>query len=234
MPRRKPRHGFTLIELLVVISIIALLLAILLPTLNAARETAKRTVCLSSVRQFGLALTVMAMENRNVLPDHSGLEPETSLNHVSVQTAEAIPLDSRAVTNCPNYDLRLPTFAEGEKQLGDTMYMFGYTYAGGIEDTSIFPVAGASVPWISPTRLSDDSSLVLISDRNENVLLGGFPSKAPHTPTGWKDIPGGSDYTESDLEGGNTIRLDNSGTWRSLQNMEARSAHTNGHILVWW
>ena len=67
--RESHRRAFTLIELLVVIAIISLLAALLFPVFGAARASARRTVCISNLRQLGLALQMYRQDNAE-LPPH--------------------------------------------------------------------------------------------------------------------------------------------------------------------
>lgn len=62
------RRGFTLIELLVVISIIAVLMSLILPAVQSARETARRTQCMSNIRNLALAVTNFATAKGGQIP----------------------------------------------------------------------------------------------------------------------------------------------------------------------
>ena len=62
---RITKRGFTLVELLVVISIIALLLAVLMPALQKARNNAKALACKSNIAQLALAATAYSMDNKD-------------------------------------------------------------------------------------------------------------------------------------------------------------------------
>jgi prepilin-type N-terminal cleavage/methylation domain-containing protein len=68
----KRQKGFTLIELLVVVAIIALLIAILLPSLGRARELANRTACAANVTGVVKAMVVYAADNNNCFPISNG------------------------------------------------------------------------------------------------------------------------------------------------------------------
>ena len=73
----KSKQGFTLVELLVVIAIIALLMAVLLPALNKAREQARRVVCANNLKQIGIAILAYSGDT-DLMPFYGGTDPTYS------------------------------------------------------------------------------------------------------------------------------------------------------------
>lgn len=91
-----PRRGFTLVELLVVISIIALLVSILLPSLSRAREQAKQVVCKANIRSLAQATNVYLADGEDRTPaghynNAGGNSPKAN---IGLQIGDLIPPDN--------------------------------------------------------------------------------------------------------------------------------------------
>jgi prepilin-type N-terminal cleavage/methylation domain-containing protein/prepilin-type processing-associated H-X9-DG protein len=108
-PARPVRSGFTLIEILVVIAIIGVLVALLVPAVQSAREAARRTQCLNNLKQIGIALHHYQTD-RNVFPPGYVSQQDNQGNDLGAGWAWAsmiLPqLDSQPLYNAINF--RLP------------------------------------------------------------------------------------------------------------------------------
>lgn len=75
-PRRAEQRAFTLIELLVVIAVVAILAALLMPTLAKGKETARTTVCGSNFKQLQLAWQIYTVDYHENLPNNRWMSPD--------------------------------------------------------------------------------------------------------------------------------------------------------------
>ena len=165
------QSGFTLVELLVVIGIIAILVALLLPSLQRAREQANAAVCASNLRQIGMAFLMYTRENKEKFPFHADWGPPNAPDWIHWQPgAGRDPNDllaSSAIAKfvgnvhgvflCPADDPNIRTRFDTQR-MGPVKYKFSYTMNGWMSSNG--PVS----PRITKVRNSSGKMLVLEED----------------------------------------------------------------------
>ena len=136
-------RAFTLVELLVVIGIIALLISILLPSLNAARKQAQQVTCAANLRQMGLALTMYTNEWKYFPGAHDVASSDGTEFAVWPARLRRYMNGNQAVFHCPSQPAEFGWISTGPQLspfAGDKETGYGYKLGESLlrEDTGTF------------------------------------------------------------------------------------------------
>ena len=230
MKNKKKILGFTLVELLVVIAIIAILMAILLPSLSAARERARSIKCMSNIKNLGQALALYSIEFNDYLVVHHSvvygvawpMELKRYLKDVQVWWCPTATKAAQWDGNPFNaFDRRFPY------GVNDWGYIENLDYTNGDMGLAGAEWLGGNYARKKTSNFKNPAEMIAFCESNATANYDSCVD--PNLP----DLPGeGPGYRH--FMGANITYIDNHCVWRNVANIVG-APYTNietGQVIV--